>query len=42
MREIVFCRGMKLNERICAKKNANGFYFYKSHNEVKVDQPNEI
>ena len=42
MREFVFCRRMKLYERICAKKKTNGLYFYKGHNEVKVGQPNEI
>ena len=42
MREFVFCRRMKLYERICAKKKINGLYFYKGHNEVKVGQPNEI
>ena len=31
----VFCRRTELNEQICAKKKANGLYFYKSHNEVK-------
>ena len=31
---------MKLNERICAMKKDNEIYFYKSHNEVKEDQPN--
>ena len=24
---------MELNEQICAKKKANGLYFYKGHNE---------
>ena len=33
MRKSVFCRRMKLNEHICAKKKANGLYFYKGHNE---------
>ena len=42
MREFVFCKRMELNEQICAKKNANGFYFYNGHNEVKVGQLNEI
>ena len=42
MREFIFCKRMELNEQICAKKNDNGFYFYKDHNEVKVGQPNEI
>ena len=29
---------MELNEQICVKKKkkANGLYFYKGHNEVKV------
>ena len=31
---------MKLNKWICAKKNANGLYFYKGHDEVKEGQPN--
>ena len=40
MREFVFCRIMKLNKWICAKKKANDLYFYKGHDEVKEDQPN--
>ena len=31
---------MKLNKWICAKKIANGLYFYKGHYEVKEGQPN--
>ena len=42
MREFAFCRRMELNEGICAKKKANGLYIYKSYNEVKLGQPNEI
>ena len=42
MREFVFCRRKELNEQICAKKKANRFYFYKYHNEIKEDRPNEI
>ena len=33
---------MKLNKWICAKKKANGLYFYQGHNEVKEGQPNQI
>ena len=28
---------MKLNKWICAKKKANGLYFYKVHDEVKEE-----
>ena len=28
---------MKLNKWICAKKKANGLYFYKGHNQKKID-----
>ena len=31
---------MELNKWICAKKKANGFYFYKGHDEVKEGQLN--
>ena len=27
---------MELNKWICAKKNANGLYFYKGHNESQI------
>ena len=40
MHEFVFCMRIKLNERICGKKKANGIYFFKGHNQVKVGQPN--
>ena len=40
MCEFVFCRIMKLNKWIYAKKKANGLYFYKGHDEVKEGQPN--
>ena len=40
LREFVFCRRMELNKWICAKKKANGLYFYKGHDEVKEGQPN--
>ena len=40
MQEYVFCRRMKLNEWFFVKKEANGLYFYKGHNEVKEGQPN--
>ena len=40
MREFVFCRIMNLNKLICAKKKANGLYFYKDYDEVKEGQPN--
>ena len=33
---------MKLNKWICAKKKANGLYFYKDRDEVKEGQPNQI
>ena len=39
MHEFVFCRIMKLNKWICAKKKANGLCFYKGHDEVKEGQP---
>ena len=26
----------EINEWICVKKKANGLYFYKGHNEVKI------
>ena len=42
MYEFVFHRKMKLNEWNCAKKKANGLYFYKGHDEVKEGQHNEI
>ena len=35
MHEVVFCRIMKLNKWICAKKKVSGIYFYKGHDEVK-------
>ena len=31
---------MKLNKWICAKKKANGLYFYKGHDKVKEHQLN--
>ena len=40
MREFVFCKIIKLNKWICAKKKANELYFYKGHDEVKEGQPN--
>ena len=40
MREFIFCKIMKLNKWICAKKKANGLYFYKGHDEVKECQLN--
>ena len=40
LREFVFCKRMKLNKWIYAKKKANGLYFYKGHDEVKEGQPN--
>ena len=40
MHKFVFCRRMKLNKWICAKKKVNGPYFYKSYDEVKEGQPN--
>ena len=40
MHEYDFCRRMKINEQIYAKKKANVLYFYKDHNEVKEDHPN--
>ena len=42
MREFVFCRMIKLNKWICAKKKSNGLWFYKDHDEVKEGQPNYI
>ena len=42
MREFVFCRMIKLNKWICAKKKSNGLRFYKDHDEVKEGQPNYI
>ena len=40
MHESVFCKIIKLNKWIYAKKKANGLYFYKEHDEVKEGQPN--
>ena len=42
MLEFVFCKIIKLNKWICAKKKANELYFYKGHDEVKEGQPNWI
>ena len=42
MREFVFCRMIKLNKWICAKKKSNGLQFYKGHDEPKEGQPNYI
>ena len=42
MREFVFCKIIKLNKWICAKKKANELYFYKGHDEIKEGQPNWI
>ena len=38
MHEFVFCR--IINKWNCAKKKANGLYFYKGHDEVKEGQSN--
>ena len=40
LREFVFCKRMKLNKWICAKKKANGLYFYKGHDKVRKGQLN--
>ena len=40
LHEFVFCKRMKLNKWICAKKKANGLYFYKGHDKVRKGQLN--
>ena len=39
MYEFVFYRRIELNKWICAKKKANGLYFYKGHDELKKANP---
>ena len=41
MREFVFCSIIKLNKWICAKKKANGLFFYKGYDKVKEGEPNK-
>ena len=39
LHEFVFCRIIELNKWICAKKIANGLYFYNGDDVVKEGHP---